>query len=335
VANKSRHGRTNRSNRVVRSRPIRLRWRIMIAVAGIAEFSFQSCRAQTTDWNGGTGNWNVASNWSAGQIPTTLVTVNVLSGTATIGSSSTNPGDGAAEILLDGSSGNPGTVEMQSGSLTVDGNVAVSLNDYGEFVQDDYIPTATIEAFVVSGFGSGSAGNLTVNISAGGTVNELSNSNNEITDLSISGGGSLYSAGTGFTYVDQLSISGNGTLSLAGGLGSSVPSASLSVSAGLLQLGSGFGAYVFDISGSGLGLSQVLGFAKQSGGGIRIDSRQGEGTTVKVFLPRAQMDDGLETAHNSIPEAPAHRTPPPAPTQTAPCPTPIQTAAQPASDSPE
>jgi signal transduction histidine kinase/CheY-like chemotaxis protein len=59
--------------------------------------------------------------------------------------------------------------------------------------------------------------------------------------------------------------------------------------------------------GSGLGLSQVLGFAKQSGGGIRIDSRQGEGTTVKVFLPRAQMDDGLETAHNSIPEAPAHR----------------------------
>jgi signal transduction histidine kinase/CheY-like chemotaxis protein len=39
--------------------------------------------------------------------------------------------------------------------------------------------------------------------------------------------------------------------------------------------------------GSGLGLSQVLGFAKQSGGGVRIDSRMGEGTTVHIFLPRA------------------------------------------------
>jgi len=39
--------------------------------------------------------------------------------------------------------------------------------------------------------------------------------------------------------------------------------------------------------GSGLGLSQVLGFAKQSGGGVRIDSRVGEGTAVFIFLPRA------------------------------------------------
>jgi signal transduction histidine kinase len=39
--------------------------------------------------------------------------------------------------------------------------------------------------------------------------------------------------------------------------------------------------------GSGLGLSQVLGFAKQSGGGVRIDSTVGEGTTVYIFLPRA------------------------------------------------
>ena len=40
--------------------------------------------------------------------------------------------------------------------------------------------------------------------------------------------------------------------------------------------------------GSGLGLSQVLGFAKQSGGGVRIDSRPGEGTSVHIYLPRAQ-----------------------------------------------
>jgi signal transduction histidine kinase/CheY-like chemotaxis protein len=40
--------------------------------------------------------------------------------------------------------------------------------------------------------------------------------------------------------------------------------------------------------GSGLGLSQVLGFAKQSGGGVRIDSRAGEGTSVRIYLPRSQ-----------------------------------------------
>jgi len=46
--------------------------------------------------------------------------------------------------------------------------------------------------------------------------------------------------------------------------------------------------------GSGLGLSQVLGFAKQSGGGIRIETRCGEGTSVKVYLPRAAEKSVLE-----------------------------------------
>jgi len=41
--------------------------------------------------------------------------------------------------------------------------------------------------------------------------------------------------------------------------------------------------------GSGLGLSQVFGLAKQSGGGVRIDSAPGAGTSVRVFLPRASV----------------------------------------------
>ena len=41
--------------------------------------------------------------------------------------------------------------------------------------------------------------------------------------------------------------------------------------------------------GSGLGLSQVFGFAKQSGGGVGIETRVGEGTSVKVYLPRAEV----------------------------------------------
>ncbi|HKR90053.1 MAG TPA: response regulator [Phenylobacterium sp.] len=46
--------------------------------------------------------------------------------------------------------------------------------------------------------------------------------------------------------------------------------------------------------GSGLGLAQVYGFAKQSGGGVRIETKLGEGTTVKVFLPRAAAVAGAE-----------------------------------------
>jgi PAS domain S-box-containing protein len=39
--------------------------------------------------------------------------------------------------------------------------------------------------------------------------------------------------------------------------------------------------------GTGLGLSQVYGFAKQSGGVARIESRVGKGTTVRIYIPRA------------------------------------------------
>jgi len=49
--------------------------------------------------------------------------------------------------------------------------------------------------------------------------------------------------------------------------------------------------------GTGLGLSMVFGFAKQSGGHVSIYSKEGESTTVRIYLPRA---DDLTSAKGPI-----------------------------------
>ena len=51
--------------------------------------------------------------------------------------------------------------------------------------------------------------------------------------------------------------------------------------------------------GSGLGLSSVFGFARQSGGFVTIESVEGEGTSVHIYLPRTPLTTDDVPAHEA------------------------------------
>jgi len=62
--------------------------------------------------------------------------------------------------------------------------------------------------------------------------------------------------------------------------------------------------------GTGLGLSQVYGFARQSGGGVRIRSTVGEGTEIRLYLPPLASDaitDASPAARNEEALPAGHR----------------------------
>ncbi|TIS46011.1 MAG: PAS domain S-box protein [Mesorhizobium sp.] len=54
-------------------------------------------------------------------------------------------------------------------------------------------------------------------------------------------------------------------------------------------------------NGTGLGLAQVYGFAQQSSGAVTIDSEVDKGTTVTIYLPRADMATALQSAEAEQP----------------------------------
>ena len=57
--------------------------------------------------------------------------------------------------------------------------------------------------------------------------------------------------------------------------------------------------------GTGLGLSQVYGFVKQSGGHVKIYSEVGHGTSVKIYLPRVRQSE-VQTDRAAPEQAAAH-----------------------------
>jgi len=60
--------------------------------------------------------------------------------------------------------------------------------------------------------------------------------------------------------------------------------------------------------GTGLGLSQVYGFVKQSGGQVRIESSPGQGTRVELYLPRHLAPDAATAPGLGMPDIAHART---------------------------
>ncbi|EGH28738.1 PAS protein, partial [Pseudomonas syringae pv. japonica str. M301072] len=61
-------------------------------------------------------------------------------------------------------------------------------------------------------------------------------------------------------------------------------------------------------AGTGLGLSMVYGFVRQSGGQIRVESIEGQGTSVVMHLPRHTAENAPRPVEPEVIEEPPHHT---------------------------
>jgi PKD domain len=206
-----------------------------------------TCGAGTDNWNGGSGSWNTASNWSEDVVPTSTTNVCIdATGTYTVDLS--NSGS-AATLQIGGASSGTQTLEIDGtststaldlyGAASVDaGGVisqVVSPNGYSE-IEGSGTPSLTIASggeWTTSGTSSNAAYiRVPVTNDAGGTVSlGAPNTNQDDGTLTTNSGSFSVTAGTyaissssGFTQsagsltaTGTMDFNGSGTFTAAGG----------------------------------------------------------------------------------------------------------------------
>ncbi len=258
---------TNRVRRCLKSmaggfmcRQSSRRWHAAFAAVFVLFAVDSTAMAASYSWNAMSGDWSIASNWSASSVPDSSVTALIANGgTASIGLN----GQTCDSLYLgDPNSAKTGAIQMSGGALTPGNNEYVGNYGAGTFNQSGGTNNITNAVFSGSLYlGCNSGGSGVYNLSGSGvlsTVNEY---------VGYSGGGTLnQSGGTSSTnffgglYVGYnpgsngvYNLSGSGNCNLAW------PSA--------LYLGyNAASSGVFNLSGSGL-LSATTEYVGNSGGG--------------------------------------------------------------------
>ena len=199
----------------------RRRWLMLMAAAAVPSISM----AQTSQWVGGSSDWNTATNWSPVGVPGSGVTTNV---TSTLGLSQTISYDytgsavtlaGLRVDLTGGTAGAAETISMPANSLSAEIEY-IGINGAAEFNQTGGTNTVGGTALgLVLGYNAATG---TYVLSGAGALLSAN-----VEDIGFSGQGNFYQSGGTNEINDGLyfgaadgsgmySLSGNGILSVSG-----------------------------------------------------------------------------------------------------------------------
>ncbi len=119
------------------------RWMI-VAAAAIVALHCGSGRAQTSNWNTGSGDWNVGTNWTPSGVPTNA-TVQIIDSDSVIRTVSFSSGGFSTqqEVMIDQTGSGSNTLEWDSGNLSVN-YVYVGENGQGAFTNFGTIAASSV-----------------------------------------------------------------------------------------------------------------------------------------------------------------------------------------------
>jgi hypothetical protein len=249
-------------------------------------FAIPCARAQT-QWNGGTGNWNVAGNWTPSKVPNSATTSVAISGTA----------------------GTPSSVTLSNLSVTIQN---LSLDSFSTLSITGYYPlfvegptianggqinvgTASIGSTLYVGSGTTLSGSGAVNLINNNSMIEVSPTSGTLVNQStIQGQGDVYSANltnqgtinanvsSGGLLVSTTGITNTGTLEATGG-GSLYLYNSVTNTNGTIYAGSSSSVYLAGtITGgnlSSVGSGEIIGQNLNTLQGVTIT----QGSTYSIY----------------------------------------------------